>query len=158
MEARATSLRNSSRRKAKSRTPRNRKPEDMSLEQWQIALRREFARDQRFRVKNVGEGEFFSDYNVFNPESRRTYRVMIRGGEPGDNHCTCPDFPSTRWGRASMSSLFCGDCSGVREGSARWRPVISRRFRRSISATARGCIAPGDGDAGREPAKMRGMA
>lgn len=93
MEAGATSARKkSSRVKKKPRTPRSRKPEDMSLEQWQIALRREFARDQRFRVTNVGVAEFFSDFNVFNPESQHTYRVMIRGGEPGDNHCTCPDF------------------------------------------------------------------
>ena len=33
---------------------RLRKPEDMSLEDWQIGLRREFAQLQKFRVKNLG--------------------------------------------------------------------------------------------------------
>ena len=33
---------------------RIRKPEDMSLEDWQIALRRQFGREQSFKLKNVG--------------------------------------------------------------------------------------------------------
>ncbi len=79
-------------RKKKHKTPRTRRPEGMSLEQWQIALRREFAQEQKFRLVNVGQQEFFSDYNVSNPQTGRTYRVAIRGGSPGDNHCSCPDF------------------------------------------------------------------
>lgn len=64
----------------------------MSLEQWQIALRREFGREQKYRLVNVSGEEVFSDFNVTNPQTRRTYRVTIRGGGPGENHCTCPDF------------------------------------------------------------------
>src|SRR5437867_4376548 len=79
-------------RKKKSKTPRTRKPEGMLLEQWQIALRREFAQEQKFRLVNVGQQEIFSDFNVSNPQTGRTYRVAIRGGSPGDNHCSCPDF------------------------------------------------------------------
>ncbi|MGD0088801.1 MAG: DEAD/DEAH box helicase [Planctomycetota bacterium] len=75
-----------------ARTPRTRKPEHMTLEEWQIALRREFGRAQKFRLKNLGEEPVFSDFHVYNPVSERTYRVSVRGRHPGDNFCTCPDF------------------------------------------------------------------
>ena len=78
--------------KKASQTPRTRKPDGMSLEQWQTALRREFGRQQRFKLVNVGQEPVFSDYNVTNPQTGRTYRVAIRGNRPGDNHCSCPDF------------------------------------------------------------------
>jgi hypothetical protein len=64
----------------------------MTLEQWQIDLRREFGRAQKFRLQNLDGTEIFSDYHVTNPQTRRTYRVAIRGSHPGDNHCNCPDF------------------------------------------------------------------
>ncbi|MFI5378743.1 MAG: DEAD/DEAH box helicase [Tepidisphaerales bacterium] len=76
----------------KPKTPRTRKPDGMSLEQWQIALRREFGQEQKFRLRNVGGQAVFSEFDVTNPETGRTYRVVIRGGNPGDNHCSCPDF------------------------------------------------------------------
>jgi hypothetical protein len=74
------------------KTPRTRKPDDMSLEEWQIALRREFGREQKFRLKNAGSHPVFSEFLVTNPQSQRTYRVAVRGHLPGDNFCACPDF------------------------------------------------------------------
>jgi superfamily II DNA or RNA helicase len=85
-------VKNRSKKQKPKKTPRTYKPDDMSLEQWQTALRREFGREQKFRLVNVGSGEVFSDFNVTNPQTRRTYRVTIRGTGAGDNHCTCPDF------------------------------------------------------------------
>ena len=76
----------------KAKTPRTRKPDNMSLEQWQIALRREFGQEQKFRLRNIGGQAVFSEFDVTNPESGRTYRVVIRGSNPGENHCSCPDF------------------------------------------------------------------
>ncbi|MBI3119034.1 MAG: SWIM zinc finger family protein, partial [Candidatus Hydrogenedentes bacterium] len=75
-----------------ARTPRTRKPEEMSLEEWQVALRREHGREQDFSSKNLGTEPVFSDFAVTNPRSKRTYRVAVRGGERGVNFCTCPDF------------------------------------------------------------------
>ena len=69
-----------------------RKPADMSLEEWQVALRREFGRQQKFRLKNLGREPVFSEFEVRNPATRRTYRVAIRGAGLGDNFCSCPDF------------------------------------------------------------------
>jgi superfamily II DNA or RNA helicase len=78
--------------KSKPRTPRTHKPENMTLEQWQIALRREFGREQKFKLENLDGQAIFSDFLVTNPQTRRTYRISIRGQNPGDNHCSCPDF------------------------------------------------------------------
>lgn len=65
-----------------------RRPEGMTLEQWQIALRRNFGRSQKFCLKQADDGSFM----VSNPQSGGRYHVRIHGKEPGNNHCTCPDF------------------------------------------------------------------
>src|SRR5207245_5100507 len=68
------------------------KPEDMSLETWQVELRRQFGREQDFQLKNLGEHPVFSEFEVCNPQSGSSYRVAIRGTQLGDNFCACPDF------------------------------------------------------------------
>jgi hypothetical protein len=77
---------------APKRVPHLRKPDEMSLEAWQVALRRQFAREQKFRVKNIGAQPIFTEFHVTNPQSGKTYRVAIRGERLGDNYCSCPDF------------------------------------------------------------------
>lgn len=75
-----------------SRLSRARKPEEMSLEAWQVALRRQFGREQKFRIENLGDEPVFSEFRVTNPQSGRSYRVAIRGMGLGENFCSCPDF------------------------------------------------------------------
>jgi SNF2 family DNA or RNA helicase len=74
------------------------KPAEMTLEEWQILLRREFGRQQSFRLKNVGDDPVFSEFQVVNPASKNSYRVRIRGHGVGDNACTCPDFATNALG------------------------------------------------------------
>src|SRR3989449_708806 len=74
------------------------RPEGTSLEAWQTALRRQFGREQRFLLKNTGGHPIFSEFEVTNPESRNVYRVAIRGSEPGNNFCSCPDFATNTLG------------------------------------------------------------
>jgi superfamily II DNA or RNA helicase/predicted nucleic acid-binding Zn finger protein len=74
------------------RTSRMRKPEDMTLEEWQVALRREYGREQIFTFRNLGAEPVFSEFAVTNPKSGRTYRVAVRDRELGANYCSCPDF------------------------------------------------------------------
>jgi superfamily II DNA or RNA helicase len=74
------------------RTPRSRKPSEMTVDEWQIALRREFGREQDFKLKNIGNEPIFSEFLVTNPASGGTYKVAIRGQRPGENYCSCPDF------------------------------------------------------------------
>jgi len=80
------------RKRDRSKTPRTKKPAGMSLEEWQIALRREFATVQQFTMKNMGDNPIFSDFIVENPETGGKYKVAIRGSVPGSNYCSCPDF------------------------------------------------------------------
>ena len=68
---------------------RTRKPDDMSLEEWQITLRRQFGREQNFLIKHTS---FVSEFVIINPQSGKRYRVALRGPKPGDNFCSCPDF------------------------------------------------------------------
>lgn len=85
----------SRRRKVKTvapRTPRMRKPRDLSVEEWQVALRREFGREQTYRYEKIGTEPIFSEYAVSNPQTGGTYRIAIRGTALGANYCSCPDF------------------------------------------------------------------
>src|SRR5438128_1075200 len=74
------------------------RPEGTSLEAWQTALRRQFGREQRFLLKNTGGHPISSEFEVTNPESQNIYRVAIRGSEPGNNFCSCPDFATNTLG------------------------------------------------------------
>jgi superfamily II DNA or RNA helicase len=74
------------------------KPPGMSLEDWQRELRRQFGREQNYRLKNVGDHAIFSEFEVTNPQTQRTYRVHVRGPNPGDNFCSCPDFATNTLG------------------------------------------------------------
>lgn len=70
----------------------------MSLEAWQAELRRQFGREQRFVLRHVGGHPVISDFMVTNPATGSTYRVAIRGIEPGINFCSCPDFATNALG------------------------------------------------------------
>ena len=74
------------------------RPEGMTLEAWQAGLRRQFGREQRFTLQNLGADRLFSEFQVGNPQTRSTYRVAIRGSAPGRNFCTCPDFATNDLG------------------------------------------------------------
>ena len=74
------------------------RPEDLSLEAWQRALRRQFGREQKFLVTKTGRDPVLSEFDLTNPETRNTYRVAIRGTEPGSNFCSCPDFATNTLG------------------------------------------------------------
>ena len=85
-------------KRAEPKVSRTQMPSNMTLEQWQTHLRKQFGREQSFTLKNVGANPAFSEFLVTNPESRRTYRVTIRGVNPGDNACTCLDFATNTLG------------------------------------------------------------
>jgi hypothetical protein len=85
-------------KRAQRKVSRLRKPESMSLEAWQTELRRQFGREQDFRLENIGDQKFFSEFHVTNRTNGNTYRVAIRGVEPGNNYCSCPDFATNALG------------------------------------------------------------
>ncbi len=74
------------------------KPSNMSLVDWQIALRKQFGSDNVFEVKNIGERPVYSDFNVRNPINNNTYKVAIRSNQRGINFCNCNDFKTNELG------------------------------------------------------------
>lgn len=72
--------------------PYYRKPEELTVEEWQKALRKQFAAGKKFIVKNIGDQPLYSDYEVYNPETKKTYKVSIRDNINSFNYCSCPDF------------------------------------------------------------------
>jgi superfamily II DNA or RNA helicase len=77
---------------------RTHKPEHLELEEWQRLLRKEYGQQQPFKLENQGDHPFFSTFSVTNPETLKTYHVVIRGNEPGLNHCSCPDYRTNHLG------------------------------------------------------------
>lgn len=57
-----------------------------------INERRERAHTQRMTVRSTEPRKLWTDYLVTSAESGKTYRVALRGWEPGDSYCSCPDF------------------------------------------------------------------
>lgn len=120
-------------KKAKQRKLSNlRKPADMSLEAWQIELRRQFGRQQDFELKNLGEHAIFSEFDVTNPNSQRTYRVHIRGTQPGDNYCACADFATNTLGTCKHIEFTLARLERKRGGAealrAGFQPAYSEVF------------------------------
>ena len=82
--------------------PRERKPvaslgED-DLVQRAFAERAERARQEPMTVKAADAGRPWTDYVVTNQLSGKTYRVALRGLEPGESYCSCPDFRTNTLG------------------------------------------------------------
>ncbi|MEN6576240.1 MAG: DEAD/DEAH box helicase [Phycisphaerales bacterium] len=101
-----------------ARISRVRKPEELSLEQWQVALRRQFAQRQDYRVTNLGTEPIFSEFFVTNPVTGGEYRVAIRGQDLGDNYCSCPDFAVNTLGTCKHIEWLLGKLR-LRRGATR---------------------------------------
>ena len=118
----------------KVKVSRTRKPDEMSLEDWQIALRRQFGREQKFDLSNIGGHPFFSEFQVANPQSRTTYRVAIRGMALGENFCSCPDFATNHLGTCKHIEFTLAKLErrrGAKKAfSARFQPPYSEVFLR----------------------------
>ena len=78
--------------------PYHRKPSEMSLEDWQIALRRQFVQVKSFGIENMRDHPVFSDFTVTNPENKNSYKVSIRDNEHSMNFCSCFDFKTNQLG------------------------------------------------------------
>ncbi|MDR1865695.1 MAG: DEAD/DEAH box helicase [Bacteroidales bacterium] len=84
-----------------AKVPYHRKPEHLTLETWQKALRRQFVTDKNFRIAKLDGHPVFSDYKVYNPETKNSYKVALRDNREGTdsmNFCTCMDFKTNRLG------------------------------------------------------------
>ncbi|MCK4343040.1 MAG: DEAD/DEAH box helicase [Phycisphaerae bacterium] len=57
-----------------------------------LAERQERARTERMTVRSANSERLWTDYLVTNAASGKTYRVALRGWQPGESYCSCPDF------------------------------------------------------------------
>lgn len=63
-----------------------------------VEQRRRRASEERMVVESADESEVWTDYLVTNRSSGRAYRVALRGFEPGQSYCSCPDYRKNRLG------------------------------------------------------------
>ena len=67
-------------------------PSDVAPEVWQVALRRQYGREQKFKLENLGKEAVFSEFRITNPFTGGRYRVAIRSAGLGESYCSCPDY------------------------------------------------------------------
>jgi len=142
-ETRGTAMRRKGSRKKQQLLPRTHKPEGIGLAEWQIGLRRQFAREHHLCIENVGPHPVFSEYAVTNPVTKKSYRVVIRGDGLGMNFCSCPDYAVNTLGtckhiEASLHRLRRRQAKVLRHG---YQPVFSEVYvaygaRRRVMFTA----------------------
>jgi SNF2 family DNA or RNA helicase len=107
--------------KKKLAIPYHKKPENLSIDQWQLALRKQFATTQNFKIENIGQERVFSDYHVYNPSSKNTYKIALRSNpkqvEVGENYnfCTCYDFKTNGLGTCKHIESVINQISKKRE-------------------------------------------
>ncbi|MCC7079632.1 MAG: DEAD/DEAH box helicase [Burkholderiales bacterium] len=135
-------MRNSSatQKKREPRYSRTHPPRDLTPDDWQRALRRQFGREQAFTLTNTGTEPFFSEYQVGNPQSKSSYRVAIRGLNPGDNFCACPDYATNELGTCKHIEFALGTLMhkrGAKAAFARgYQPAYSELYLRNDGARA----------------------
>ncbi|MCH3995353.1 MAG: DEAD/DEAH box helicase [Prevotella sp.] len=97
--SKSTTTKNKSRRKkAVKKIPYQFKPEGLDLKMWQILLRKQAAREERFIVKSVDEKNYPGEYQVDNPANAQQYKVVYRGAKSPWNYCSCMDFKTSHLG------------------------------------------------------------
>lgn len=74
------------------------KPEKMSLEEWQIKLRKQAAQAEHFAIHCVDDELCPGEYLVRNPLKNNDYKVVYRGANSPWNYCSCMDFKTSRLG------------------------------------------------------------
>ena len=84
--------------KPKVQLSNTRKPEGMTVEQWQIGLRKQIAEKTDLKFSNIGDGLAFSDYKVYNSNTKNNYKVALRSVDNSLNYCSCYDFKTNQLG------------------------------------------------------------
>lgn len=74
------------------------KPEGLTPEAWQIALRKQAATMEKFGITAVDEKNEPGSYFVTNPSTRSKYKVVYRGASSPWNYCSCMDFKTSQLG------------------------------------------------------------
>lgn len=70
---------NTKKKRQPSKVSYHYKPENLSLEQWQITLRQQAAENENFTISEDKATDGPGYYTVSNPVTRNHYRVVFRG-------------------------------------------------------------------------------
>jgi SNF2 family DNA or RNA helicase len=76
----------------------HKQPDDLTIEEWQYALRKQYAENHPFKIEKKNWLPVFSDYDVYNPETQSTYKVALRSKDNSANFCECNDFKTNGLG------------------------------------------------------------
>ena len=111
MAAKATSdnaHKKTKKRKKDISVPYHRRPDGMAMEKWQVALRRQFVKENDFSIEKISPETVYADYLVWNPATQNTYKVALRSpNHLGNNFCNCYDFRVSRLGTCKhIESVF----------------------------------------------------
>jgi SNF2 family DNA or RNA helicase len=82
---------------AKFKIPHTHKPLNLTVQQWQTALRKQIAKETNFEIVSDSK-EVYSDYLVKNTTVNNQYKVAIRSKDNSKNFCTCYDFKTNQLG------------------------------------------------------------
>lgn len=74
------------------------RPSDLTSKEWQTALRRQAAQKENLIVRQPADEGQYGIYEVRNPLSHNTYKVVFRGNGSKWNFCSCPDFKTNQLG------------------------------------------------------------
>jgi superfamily II DNA or RNA helicase len=112
----------------------------LTTAEWQRALRRQFGREQSYVLTKTGTEPFFSEFRVGNPQAKTSYRVVIRGLQPGDNFCACPDYATNELGTCKHIEFALATLlkkRGARSAFARgYQPAFSELYLRNDGTRA----------------------
>ena len=137
MRSKSRSAKSLNKSPKEAKLSRTHAPAELAPIDWQRALRRQFGREQTFSLENIGVEPFFSEYRVSNPQSKSVYRVAIRGTQPGDNFCACPDFTTNELGTCKHIEFVLAALAkkrGAKAAFARgYRPPFSELYLRNDS-------------------------
>lgn len=103
MVKKATASRAKTTRKKNTKKPQPKvslltRPEKMSLEEWQVLLRKQAAQRELLGIEPVNGKQSLGDFNVRNPQTDYLYKVAFRGIGSAWNYCSCPDFKTNQLG------------------------------------------------------------
>lgn len=71
-------------------------PDGMTIEEWQVALREEAARESDFSIEHLDNNRIWGDYLVSHDDS--CYKIAFRGVQSDRNYCSCLDFRTSGLG------------------------------------------------------------
>ena len=74
------------------------RPDNMTLKDWQIALRKQAAMKEMFVISEKDKKEYPGYFTVINPASGNEYNVVYRGHKSPWNYCSCMDFKVSQLG------------------------------------------------------------